>query len=142
MITVAGGDMIDSSLILDRHPVCLRGNFAIHHPGEFTAKFKPFRLYHIAPFACLNLIYCRKLVSHVGLDPALCKVNVFNCRSNTFHYVKIERVFTPGERWAEIVRFRYYKACFYLLVNGCFTLVKRIRQAGNRGSWNKACKLW
>ena len=42
--------MIESSLILDGHPVRLRGNFAIHHPGEFTAKFKPFRLYHIDPF--------------------------------------------------------------------------------------------
>ncbi|GBE36339.1 hypothetical protein BMS3Bbin07_00485 [bacterium BMS3Bbin07] len=28
----------------------LRGNFAIHHPGEFTAKLKPFRLCHIPSF--------------------------------------------------------------------------------------------
>jgi len=37
---VVESDMIESELILDRHRVCLRGNFAIHHPGEFTAKFK------------------------------------------------------------------------------------------------------
>jgi len=45
---VVGSDMIEPSLILDGHRVRLRGNFAIHHPGEFTAKLKPFRLYHIA----------------------------------------------------------------------------------------------
>jgi hypothetical protein len=42
--------MIESELILDGHRVHLRGNFAIHHPGEFTAKLKPFRLYHISSF--------------------------------------------------------------------------------------------
>ncbi|VAX30425.1 hypothetical protein MNBD_NITROSPIRAE02-737 [hydrothermal vent metagenome] len=43
--------MTESSLILDRHRVCLRGNFAINHPGEFAAKLKPFRLYHTAHFS-------------------------------------------------------------------------------------------
>ena len=47
---VIGSDMIDSSLILDGHPARLRGNFAIHLPGEYTAKFKPFRVNHIASF--------------------------------------------------------------------------------------------
>jgi len=48
---VEGSDMTDSSLILDGHRVHLRGNFAINHPGEFTAKLKPFRLYHTASFS-------------------------------------------------------------------------------------------
>jgi hypothetical protein len=51
---VVGSNMIDSSLILDRHRVHLRGSFAIHHPGEYTAKLKPFRVYQIASFPLLR----------------------------------------------------------------------------------------
>ncbi len=61
---VAGSDMTDPSLILDGHRVHLRGNFAIHHPGELIAKLKPFRVCHagLVPVLFGSMVFINILI--------------------------------------------------------------------------------